>query len=132
MRGFLGSPCSSNCFTDPTPTHGDNTAVIVQIRKNRLTPQIKHLDLKIIWFHQYFIQGTFEPLYIDTKINCVDANSKPTSGDIVQSKTLQVIGFIHYPPKDSVHYTLLQLYEYDIGVHRGNFIFKHSYTKDEK
>ena len=33
-----------------------------------------------------------------------------------------MVGFKFYPPEGSVHYDLLQLAEYNIGVHRGSFL----------
>ena len=83
------------------------------------------------WLHQHFIRGTFAPLYIDTKINCAVTNIKLTRGETIQIKILQVIGFKHYPSKNSVHYKLLQLHKYDIEVNRRNFLLKHSHTKEE-
>ena len=121
MRRFLESIENTRYLNGPTKTHENNIAAITQIRKDRSTPQIKDLDLKMRWLHQNFVRDTFAPLYIDTKINCVDTDYKSTDGIRLQSKILQVIGFKHYPQKNNVHYKLVQLHEYDIGR---NFYFQ--------
>ena len=33
-----------------------------------------------------------------------------------------MVGFKFYPPKGSVHYDLLELAKYNIGVHMGSFL----------
>ena len=54
-------------------------------------------------------------------------------GNTSREKPLMV-GFKFYPPKGSVHYELLELAKYNIGVHRGSFLLdskKGIYTKKE-
>ena len=103
MRRFFQLTENTRYLNGPTSTLEDNTTAITQIRKYHLTSQIKYLDLKMTWLNQHNIRNTFAPLYIDTKTNCADTNSKPTDGETLQFKILQVIEFKNYPPKNSVH-----------------------------
>ena len=45
----------------PTIAYKDNSATISQVLKDRLTPQVKHLDLKVTFLHQHKLLETFKP-----------------------------------------------------------------------
>ena len=49
-------------------------------------------------------------------------NTKPHGGETLVQKIFSIIGFKFYPPSSSLHYTLLDLPKYNIGVHRGSFL----------
>ena len=36
---------------DPTITYEDNQATIAQVNQDRITPQVRHLDVLITWLH---------------------------------------------------------------------------------
>ena len=63
----------------------------------------------------------FLPLPCPTSRQVADFNSKPTGGISLQQSFLYIMGARFYPPPDSLHYKLLQLGAYNIGVHRGSF-----------
>ena len=46
----------------PTRAYEDNSATISQVLKDRLTPNVKHLDMKVLWLHQMKTFGIFLPL----------------------------------------------------------------------
>ena len=86
-----------------------------------MTPQIKHLDLKVTWLHQQKLIGIFVPKACPTDRQLADFNSKPTGGTQLQKSVLFLVGARFYPPEGSEHYVLLELDKYSIGIHRGSF-----------
>lgn len=58
MRRFLESTGNTRYFNGPTPTHKDSTTVVTQIRKDRLTPQIKHLET--IYIYLFILGSSFD------------------------------------------------------------------------
>ena len=105
----------------PTRAYEDNSATISQVLKDRLTPNVKHLDMKILWLHQQKLFGVFLPLPCPTSRQAADFNSKPTGGSSLQQSFLYIMGARFYPPPSSEHYKILQLGDYNIGIHRGSF-----------
>ena len=105
----------------PTRAYEDNSATISQVLKDRLTPNVKHLDMKILWLHQQKSIGIFYPFPCPTSRQVADFNSKPTGGSSLQQSFLYIVGARFYPPSTSKHYLLLELDKYNIGVHRGTF-----------
>ena len=120
IRRFLES--MNDSVSGPTPVFEDNQATIVQIKKDRLTPRIRQLDMVLTWLHYQYVRGTFSPLYIVTTNNKGDMNTKPHGGETLVGKIFAIIGYKFYPPPSSLHYTLLELHKYNIGVHRGSFL----------
>ena len=106
----------------PTPTHEDNEATISQVLKDRLTPEVKHLDVIICWLHQQHLNRTFTPIPTSTKHMKADVHTKAHGGETLQRKVLPLMGFPFYPPPGSEHHQLLQLDQFNIGVHRGSFL----------
>ena len=106
----------------PTPTHEDNEATITQVIKDRLTPEVKHLDVMICWLNEQYRNRTFQPIPTSTKNMRADLNTKPHGGESLQIKSLPLFGIKFYPPPDSEHYKLLELDKYNIGYHRGSFL----------
>ena len=106
----------------PTPIFEDNQATIAQVLKDRLTPNIKHLDIPVTYLHELYIRGVFCCPYTDSSMNWADLNSKPHGGTQLLNKTLWMIGERFYPPPNSEHFKLLQLEEYNIGSHKGSFL----------
>ena len=49
-------------------------------------------------------------------------NTKPHGGETLVVEIFSMIGYKFYPPPSSLHYTLLELHKYNIGVHRGSFL----------
>ena len=107
---------------DPTPIYEDNKATIAQVMKDRLTPNIKHVDVPICYLHELFLNGIFHVHYVDTAKNCADIISKPHGGILLIQKLLWMVGARFYPPIDSTHFELLELGKYKIGTHRGSFL----------
>ena len=64
----------NDIFSGPTPIMEDNQATIIQIKKDRLNPHIRQLDIVLIWLHYQYIRGTFIPFYIDAKEKKGDIN----------------------------------------------------------
>ena len=89
--------------------------------KDRLTPQVKHLDLKVTWLHQQKLVQVFLPEPCPTDRQLADFNTKPTGGNQLQKSVLYLVGARFYPPKGSEHFLLLELDKYSIGIHRGSF-----------
>ena len=83
-RQFLAS--AGHPISAPTIAYEDNSATISQVLKDRLTPQIKHLDLKVTWLHQQKHIGIFIPEACPTDRQLADFNSKPTSKEFVPRK----------------------------------------------
>ena len=77
--------------------------------------------MKILWLHQQKSFGIINPLPCPTSRQVADFNSKPTGGSLLQQSFLYIVGARFYPPPSSEHYILLQLADYNIGVHRGSF-----------
>ena len=113
----------------PTPIMEDNQATITQIKKDRLTPRVKQLDIIITWLHYHYNRGTFIPLYINTHLNKADMNTKPHGGETLQKHLFSIIGFKLYPPTNSEHYKLLELHLYNNGEHKGTFLLFKEITK---
>ena len=117
---------------DPTPIFEDNKATIAQVLKDRLTPNIKHVDVPICYLHELYLNGVFHPNYVDTSKNCADLNSKPHGGILLMQKLLWMVGERFYPPRDSSHYKLLELDKYKIGTHRGSFLSDNQLDKNNE
>ena len=91
IRRFLES--INNSVSGPIPIMEDNQATIIHIKKDRLTPLIRQLDIVLIWLHYQYIRGTFLPFCIDTKKNKGDMNTKPHGGETLVTMLLSIIGF---------------------------------------
>ena len=76
----------------------------------------------LIWLHYQYVRCTFSPLYIVTTNNKGDMNTEPHGGETLVVKIFSFIGFKCYPSPSTLHYTLLELHKYNIGVHRGSFL----------
>ena len=112
----IGSP-----IAHPTPIFSDSQTTITQVFKDRLTPQVRHLDVMVCWLSEHKTLDAIMPKYINTTKMKADINTKPFGGENLQQKFLDLIGFKYYPPISSEHFKLLQLEKYNIGVHRGSF-----------
>ena len=64
FKASMGSPIGH-----PTPTYEDNDAVISQVKQDKLTPRIKHLDIPMIWLHEQGIKETYVTIYTPTGRN---------------------------------------------------------------
>ena len=82
----------------PTRAFEDNSATISQVLKDRLTPHVKHLDMKVLWLHQQKNFGIFHPFPCPTNRQVADFNSKPTGGSTLQQSLLYIVGARFYPP----------------------------------
>ena len=116
----------------PTPSYEDNNAAIQQIQADKLTPRVKHLDIMMSWLHEEHAIGTYVAIYCNTLLNKSDMNTKAHGGQILQEKHLCLVGFRFYPAKGTVHYELLGLGKYNIGVHRGSFLLEPSKAVQKK
>ena len=114
---------------EPTPIHEDNKATIAQVMKDRLTPNIKHVDVPICYLHELYLNGIFHAPYVDSAKNCADLNSKPHGGILLLQKVLWMVGARFYPPVGSEHFKLLELQNYKIGAHRGSFLLNNQGDK---
>ena len=100
---------------DPTPIFEDNQATITQVMKDRLTPNIKHVDVPITYLHELYLNGIFFAPYVDSSRNCADLNTKPHGGTQLLQKVLWLVGARFYPPHGTEHNKLLELEKYNIG-----------------
>ena len=91
IRRFLES--MNNSVSGPIPIMEDNQATIIHIKKDRLTPLIRQLDIVLIWLHYQYIRGTFLPFCIDRKKNKGDMNTKPHGGETLVTMLLSIIEF---------------------------------------
>ena len=65
LRRFLES--MNDSVFGPTQIIEDNQVTIIQIKKDRITPRIRQLDIVLTWLRCQCIRGAFISLYIDTK-----------------------------------------------------------------
>ena len=105
----------------PTPVLTDSETTLTQVFKDRLTPQVRHLDVMVCWLHEHKTRETIMPKYVNTTKMKADINTKPFGGESLQEKYLALIGFKYYPPSTSEHFRLLKLQDYNIGIHRASF-----------
>ena len=117
VRRFFES--LGKAIQSPTISYEDNNAAIQQIQARQLTLKVKHLDIMITWLHEQHSDEKYVAIYCNTNLNKSDTNTKAHGGKILQEKNLSMVGFKFYPPEGSVHYDLLQLAKYNIGVHMG-------------
>ena len=103
---------------DPTDIYEDNQATIAEVINDRLTPQVRHLDVKITWLHEQFIRSVFKLIYVHTSLQKADMNTKPHGGQQLIDMYLPLIGYKFYPPSSSEHYKLLQLDIYHVTPDR--------------
>jgi len=76
----------------PTPAYEDNDAAILQIKADKLTPRIKHLDIMMSWSHETGNYGQFVAIYCETHLNINDMNTKPHGRQTLQNKHLWLVG----------------------------------------
>ena len=60
--------CLNSPQRGPTPIFGDNKATIVQVRRDRLTPRIRHINLLVTWMNEQFAREKIASVYNDTNI----------------------------------------------------------------
>ena len=65
LRRFLES--MNDSVFGPTQIIEDNQVTIIQIKKDRITPRIRQLDIVLTWLRCQYVRGVFISLYIDTK-----------------------------------------------------------------
>ena len=104
---------------------------ISQVLKDRLTPQVKHLDLKVIFLHQHKLLKTFKPEPYPPDRQLADFLTKPTREGQLQKSVLHLVGAQSYPPTGTEHHKLLELQKYSIGIHRGSFCHQESSTDND-
>ena len=102
----------------PTVTYEDNQATIRQVLANRLTPQVRHLDVLITWLNEQHLKGIFTPHYTKTTHMLADFNTKPTGGKHLHTQHQLIIGANDYPPSDTKHYYALDLHKYSTNNYR--------------
>jgi len=61
-------------------------------------------------------------LHCNTAQNKTNINTKPLEGKTLQTKHLWPVRYKLYPPQGTEHYELLELHQYNIGMHRGSFL----------
>ena len=62
----------------------DNHHTITQIKKDRLTPRIKQMDIISTWLYHHFTISNFDPLCFITTLNKTYMNTKPHGGKTLQ------------------------------------------------
>lgn len=120
-------------ISEPTIVHEDNHATIQQVLKDRLTPQIKHLDVLITWLHEHHLKGTFVPSYTDSINMLADYNTKPTGRVELFNKHMLSIGYEFYPIESTPHQSNLQLHKYNMHIHQisQNLNYKYARSTDK-
>ena len=96
----------------------DNQATLNQVLNNRITHQVRHLDVLITWLHEHSLCGTFVPEYKNTHNMLADFNTKPSTGKNFQQKVQYMRGHTYLPLPNSEHYKLLQLDHFDLSNSR--------------
>lgn len=108
-------------YFKPLPIYTDSQPAIDSINSNTITNRVKHIAVPIGFMHDQVSDGKVEFRKIDGKLNPADSGTKPTPAPTFFRHFDHVIGVRFYPPKESEHYTLLELND-----------FKHSpYTEDK-
>ena len=79
---------------DPTIIYEDNSAAISQVLKDRLIPQIKHLDLKATWLCQQKILGIFIQKLAPLTVSLLTLIQNQ-----LQKSVLFLVGAKFYPPE---------------------------------
>ena len=110
---------------DPTPFYEDNKATIAPVMKDRLIPNIKHVDVPICYLHELYFNGISRAPYIEFAKNYADPNSKHHGGFLLIQKLLWMVSARIYHPLDPEHFKLLELHKYKLGPHRGSFLLGH-------
>ena len=106
----LGSP-----QLRPTVICEDNQPLIAEVLQNRITTNVRHLDIPLAYLQEQYQRLAFDLKYTHTTLQLADINTKPHGGPSLQKATLSLIGFQHYPPSTSNHYKLLELEKYNIS-----------------
>ena len=99
----------------PTKVMEDNQATLKQVLNDRITHQVRHLDVLITWLHEHSLRGTFTPEYKNTHTMLADFNTKPCTGKAFQEKVQYMRGHTYLPPPNSEHFRLLQLHQYNLS-----------------
>ena len=113
IRRFLES--MNDRVSGLTRTMEDNQSTITQIKKDILTPHIHQVDIVLTWLHYQYIRGIFMLLYIDTKKNKGDMNTKPHGRETLVDKVFSTIGY-KFIPHNLQHSTLYWIYKKTILV----------------
>jgi len=101
-------------ITHPTPTYEDNQATIHQVLQDRLTPQVRHLDVLITWLHEQYIRGSYNLAYEQSKLMTADVGTKPQPGKQLHQQLQCINGSRYYPQINSRHYNALHLHRYNV------------------
>ena len=115
IRRFLES--MNDGVSGPTPIFEDNQATIVQIKKDRLAPHIRQLDMVLAWLHYQYVRGTFSPLYIVTTNTKGDMNTKSHGGETLVVNIFSIVVFTFYPPPSSLQATIVQIKKDRLAPH---------------
>ena len=75
FKTSLGSP-----ICQPTPVYEDNDPVISQVKQDKLTPRITHLDVPMTWLHEQGLMRTCVAIFTPIDRNKGDINTKPYGG----------------------------------------------------
>ena len=107
IQNFLGSKVEG-----PVPIYEDSEPTIKVVNSTNPTSRIRHIATYASYSHEQQAVGNSTPIYIPTSLQLADIGTK-NLGRIQRTRLFtNMIGFKHYPPKDSDHYKSLQLDDY--------------------
>ena len=100
----------------PSTMYMDNRAVHEIVQSGRITPRVKHASYPIA-FLQHYNNIVFKLVLIPTDVMLADMGTKPNTPAVLQRFISWATGAQFLPPKDHIHYKLLQLHFYDKSFH---------------
>jgi len=107
LQAFMSS--IGKPFTSPATLFEDNQGTIKLIQTQRLTDTVRHHDVKLAWFNENFLCGTFLVAYSKTALMLVDCCTKPVNGSQLFVQISFAIGVRFYPDPTQQHYIDLDL-----------------------
>ena len=96
-----------NNYNSPTPIFEDNKGTRDMIHANKITSNLKHIDLPLKYVHQLNEAGTLICLPCDSQNMFADTFTKQETGPKHLQARKWYMGQKFYPPVNSEHYKLL-------------------------
>ena len=91
----------------PTPIYEDNKGTRDMLQAQKVTTNLKHMDLPIGYLHNKIIMGSFYCKPCSGKVIFADFLTKQETGPIFKRQRDWYTGKQFYPPANSEHYKLL-------------------------
>ena len=97
----IGYPIGS-----PILTYEDNQATIACVLANRVSNNLRHVDVMIRALHEWYIAKHFVPGYTNTNNQLADLNTKPHGSATYRRLAHRIVGVRFYPSPGAKHYEL--------------------------